>query len=94
MKSAEQLLQMIGGTKEDDTQEVEQTRKPQVELIRSFNTQDLKRIVEEPQFLRDSFSDFYHDSDLPESKFVQFVLSKILESIKFCDWSALPSFYL
>lgn len=86
-------LENWGGSWKDNTREIEEKRKPQIELIKKFSTQDLQRICEDPHFLRDSFLAFYQNSSLPNSEFIEFVLSNTLESIKLYDWFVLPEFY-
>lgn len=96
LKKAEQRRKWLGEEREDwedYTRKIEQKRKSQIELIKKFSTHSLKRICEEPQFLRDSFLDFYQSGSSASSEFIGFVLSKTLESIKLYDWSALPNFY-
>lgn len=77
----------------EETQRIEQNRKPQIELIKRFSVQNLKKLCEEPQFLRNSFLEFYQSSSSSSSEFIKFALSKVLESVKFYDWSILPEFY-
>jgi uncharacterized C2H2 Zn-finger protein len=92
-RDGDQILRLLGKDRVDNEMEIEQKRKPQIELIRSFSVQHLKQVCEDPEFLRDSFLEIYQADNLSDSNLIKFVLSKTLDSIKFYDWSALPSFY-
>ncbi|HEY9652946.1 MAG TPA: hypothetical protein V6C95_19980 [Coleofasciculaceae cyanobacterium] len=68
-------------------------RKKRIKLIQSFKCISLKKICDNPKFLEIVFEDFYQNQKLSESKFIQFILSEVVESIQYYDWSKFPEFY-
>lgn len=74
-------------------EEYDERRNNQKKIIQTFESNKLKQMCENPQLLKKIFTDFYKDKELIESNFIQFVLSEVVKSIQFYDWSILPEFY-
>lgn len=72
----------------EDSQKIKLRRETGIKNISCFSVDMLKELCKDPHFSKKSFSDnsFFHS-------FIEFILLKIWNSIKFYDWSSLPEFY-
>ncbi|ELS31443.1 MULTISPECIES: hypothetical protein [Pseudanabaena] len=72
----------------EDIQKIKLRRETGIRNISCFSVDMLKELCKDPLLSNKSFSDnsFFHS-------FIEFILLKIWDSIKFYDWSSLPEFY-
>lgn len=72
----------------EDSQKIKLRRETGIKNISCFSVDTLKELCKDPLLSKKSFSDnsFFHP-------FIEFILLKIWNSIKFYDWSSLPEFY-
>jgi len=91
---AQFLEDWLGVKINDNSQEIKQQREPQVIKISRFSADTLRQLCEDPHFMDNSFLEMDTESKLSSVKFIKFVLSKTWQSVKFCDWSSLPEFYI
>jgi hypothetical protein len=72
----------------EDSQKIKLRRETGIKNISCFSVDMLKELCKDPFLSKKSFSEssFFHS-------FIEFILLKIWNSIKFYDWSSLPEFY-
>jgi hypothetical protein len=72
----------------EDSQKIKLKRETGIKNISCFSVDMLKELCKDPLLSKKSFSEnsFFYS-------FIEFILLKIWNSIKFYDWSSLPEFY-
>ncbi|NMF61155.1 hypothetical protein [Pseudanabaena yagii] len=88
------LENWLGVQIKDNSQEIKEKRLPHAVKISKFDANMLKQLCTDFGFMSDSFAEINTDSKSPNIRFIKFILSKTWQSIRFCDWSTLPDFYI
>jgi hypothetical protein len=68
-------------------------RRRRIEFIQGFSRSLLRRIQEDPEYVKEVFERFYQDTQEPATELIRFVLEKTFLSIRKYDWHALPHYY-
>lgn len=72
----------------------EQDRKSQINRIQQFTSRFLSLISRDELVVDTAFTDFYNQKETPGSKFIRFVLERLMCSIRIVNWDKLPEFYV
>lgn len=71
--------------------EADSLRRKRVAFIRDFDHRLLKRVQEDPEYVKEAFQNFYQDIKEPVTDLIEFVLTKTFLSIRKYDWQTLPA---